>query len=83
MRAYDHLHIDEGILGHVNRLYEARYGATAVVMASKVSSSPKPDPKQTFPRFPQHVGPKTPLTATDITPVTRGEWNHILIGLQC
>ncbi|KAI9702543.1 MAG: hypothetical protein M1836_001023 [Candelina mexicana] len=83
MRAYDHLHISEGILGHVNRLYETRYGTTAVIMGSKISTSPKPDPKQAFPRFPQMVGPKTPLTATDITPTTRGEWNHILIGLQC
>ncbi|KAI9871820.1 MAG: hypothetical protein M1830_002408 [Pleopsidium flavum] len=83
LRAYDHLHLNEDVLQQVCAAYETKYGHIGIVLASKNSESPKPEPAKTFPRFSSaKVGPMTPNSASDITPITKNEW-EMLITLQC
>ncbi|KAI9678942.1 MAG: hypothetical protein M1829_001927 [Trizodia sp. TS-e1964] len=82
-RAYDHILIAEPTLGAANNSYYKRHGVDAVVMGSEDASSPPPDSAfGSFPRFPAHrtwyTGPKTPLRGSDITPITRTEWNFFM-----
>jgi len=83
LRAYDHIHLSDDILHQVRAAYETKYASVGVVLASQNSESPKPEPAKTFPRFSgAMVGPTTPNSASDITPITKNEW-EMLITLQC
>lgn len=81
LRAYDHLHVDEDVLRRVCAAYEGKYGMAGILLAGKDSGSPKPEEASKM--FPRHSSaPKTPNSASEVTPVTQNEW-EMLIMLQC
>ncbi|KAI9734318.1 MAG: hypothetical protein M1834_002423 [Cirrosporium novae-zelandiae] len=75
-RAYDHLEVDDNVVLHIKEAYEKKFRITGIAL-SKDSTSPKPEPRKQFPRYRQ--APKTPNTASEVTPITKNEWN-ILVG---
>jgi len=81
LRAYDHLYVDEDVLRRVSAAYESKYGKQGILLAGKDSGSPKPEEAaKVFPRYSRV--PKTPNSASEISPVTQNEW-EMLIMLQC
>nr|KMM72321.1 hypothetical protein CPAG_08618 [Coccidioides posadasii RMSCC 3488] len=81
---YDHLHVRDDLLLLLAKEYRAQYGQEAIAMF-------KPRPKNqrgtkyfincrgSMQRQPSmHQKPRTPNTATDVTPITRGEWQFLL-----
>ncbi|KAI9841071.1 MAG: hypothetical protein M1837_001042 [Sclerophora amabilis] len=87
MRAYDHLAITEQDLRQINDAYVSKYkGAAITFTAAEESARPRPVRTKAASLHvlsrssTLRLGPKTPLTATDITPVTRCEWVMYMTG---
>ena len=78
-RAYDHYCIRDEVVEFIARAYRARYGADGIAFEATDDRTPRPE-QQKFPRY--RRGPVTPNSASQITPITRNEWN-VLVGLQC
>ena len=84
LRVYEHLFVSSETLMEVNAAYSQRYGGSlGIIIKGGVSTSPEPSPKlPPSPRSCSTRGPKTPHSATDITPTTRTEWRFYISGLQ-
>ncbi|KAI9760968.1 MAG: putative metallocarboxypeptidase ecm14 [Chaenotheca gracillima] len=90
LRAYNDLEATESDLRHINSAYLTKYQSVAILAPPTNGSSylsPTRDDVSVL-RYPnrgggrrQHeAGPKTPLTATDITPITGNEWSMFMMG---
>ncbi|WEW54617.1 hypothetical protein PRK78_000037 [Emydomyces testavorans] len=81
---YDHLHIRDDLLLLLANQYEAKYGQEAIVMLKPRSTGQnKPryfiNNRGSLKRQPsQSQKPVTPNTASDVTPITRGEWKFLM-----
>ncbi|PGG97019.1 hypothetical protein AJ79_09379 [Helicocarpus griseus UAMH5409] len=85
-RVYEDLSVSEDLLVKVANEYQTKYGRAGIVLPQK----PKPatatvkEQKQRPAQRRKHgggikrVGPKTPLSASDVTPITQGEWKMLL-----
>ncbi|EEP78081.1 predicted protein [Uncinocarpus reesii 1704] len=81
---YDHLHVRDDLLLHLAKKYELQHGHEAIVMLKQKS---KGNERTRF--FINRRGslmrqpalsrkPVTPNTASDVTPITRGEWRLLM-----
>lgn len=85
---YDHFHVRDDILLCLEKEYEAKYGREAIIMfkpkltlttTSKRKTEYYINNRGSLKRQPsQLLNPLTPNSASDITPVTRGEWKVLL-----
>ncbi|OJD16755.1 hypothetical protein AJ78_03093 [Emergomyces pasteurianus Ep9510] len=91
-RVYEDLSVPENLLVEVANEYQAKYGRTGIVLPQKPSLSTPPKGQQQA-QQPQkrkknadgikRLAPRTPLSASDVTPITQSEWqlllnNHVL-----
>lgn len=90
-RIYEDLSVPEHLLVEVANEYQARYARTGIVLPQKMSPSaapPPPNGQQKAQQQPQtkrknvdgikRLRPRTPLSASDVTPITQGEWQMLL-----
>ncbi|PGH08970.1 hypothetical protein GX51_01027 [Blastomyces parvus] len=87
-RIYEDLAVPEYLLVEVANEYQAKYGRTGIVVAQKKPSPAGPPKEQQQARPPQkkrknadgikRLAPRTPLSASDVTPITQGEWKMLL-----
>ncbi|KAI9927662.1 hypothetical protein ASPWEDRAFT_44988 [Aspergillus wentii DTO 134E9] len=94
-RVYEQLDVRDDLLACVAAEYKLQHGQEGIVLpprpraemhvrkspirATRVRRQQPPPPK--FIGGPTKRGPKTPLSASDVTPITRNEWN-ILVGSE-
>ncbi|KAL4867400.1 hypothetical protein BDV12DRAFT_171363 [Aspergillus spectabilis] len=91
-RVYEQLDVRDDLISLVAEVYKQQYNQEGIVIPpppKPVTIEKKTAPirtirirKQTTPRSanaPTKRGPKTPLSASDVTPITRNEWN-LLFG---
>ncbi|KAK2750461.1 hypothetical protein FQN55_002060 [Onygenales sp. PD_40] len=85
---YEDVHVSQDLLVRVANEYHAKYGKVGIVLPQKQHK-----PVFSHPQRPRHqpahhvqkrkdgikrLGPRTPLSASDVTPVTQGEWTMLL-----
>ncbi|KKZ64023.1 hypothetical protein EMCG_01684 [[Emmonsia] crescens] len=85
-RVYEDLSIPENLLVEVANEYQAKYGRAGIVLPQK-SSPAAPSKRQQQVQQPQkkrkhadgikRMAPRTPLSASDVTPITQGEWQML------
>lgn len=89
-RVYEQLDVKDDLLTTVADAYKAKYNQEGIVLPPR----PKEKPTRTSPvrpvrarrqapptkryNLPTKRGPKTPLSASDVTPITRNEWNMLV-----
>ncbi|OAT12750.1 hypothetical protein BDBG_08061 [Blastomyces gilchristii SLH14081] len=87
-RIYKDLAVPEHLLVEVANEYQAKYGRAGIVLPQKKPSPAAPPKEQQQARPPQkkrknadgikRLAPRTPLSASDVTPITQGEWQMLL-----
>lgn len=90
-RVYEHLGVSDELLVNVAAAYKAKYGQDGIVLPRPAprqqhARSPGPrvrrraaaSPPSSRAGTPPKRGPKTPLSASDVTPITRNEWNILI-----
>ena len=85
-RVYDHLNVTDDVLLELASAYKATYGQDGIVV-QKAQHIKKPSGRaprvQKVLMSPRHGvflkrGPRTPLSASDVTPITKNEWNILM-----
>ncbi|KAI9779360.1 MAG: hypothetical protein M1816_003607 [Peltula sp. TS41687] len=74
LRAYDHLTVEEQTLRDVDEAYRARFGGPGIVIGGALAPTPGLPPAG-------FGVPKTPNSATDLSPGTKNEWSFYMTGL--
>ena len=90
-RVYEQLDVKDDLLTKVADAYKAKYDQEGIVLPPrpKAEKPPRKSPirpvrarRQAPPtkryNIPTKWGPKTPLSASDVTPITRNEWNMLV-----
>lgn len=95
-RVYEQLDINDVLLSKVADAYKAKYNQEGIVLPPRAKAehsarkSPiravrarrqAPPPKRY--NMPSKRGPKTPLSGSDVTPITRNEWNMLVRSELC
>ncbi|PLB47149.1 hypothetical protein P170DRAFT_362958 [Aspergillus steynii IBT 23096] len=92
-RVYEQLDVRDELLMHIAAVYRRCYGVEGIPLPAKPSAATRSvrksplrgairSPRESGPprsRMPTKRGPKTPQSASDVTPITRNEWN-MLVG---
>ncbi|OAX81135.1 hypothetical protein ACJ72_04528 [Emergomyces africanus] len=88
-RVYEDLSVPENLLVEVANEYQVNYGQTGIVLPQKPSPA-TPSKGQQQAKQPQkgrkhadgikRLAPRTPLTASDVTPITQSEWQMLLLS---
>ncbi|OJD22511.1 hypothetical protein ACJ73_06136 [Blastomyces percursus] len=88
-RIYEHLAVPEHLLVEVANEYQTKYGRAGIVLPQKQpppAATPKEQQRQARP-LPKkqrnadgvkRLAPRTPLSASDVTPITQSEWQMLL-----
>lgn len=97
-RIYEQLNVHDDLLAQVGRAYQAEHGQEGIIfprpaqqpLHSETAAAARPRrsrkcPPPTASNMPKLVkrGPKTPLSASDVTPTTQNEWDMIAPGERC
>ncbi|KAE8352232.1 hypothetical protein BDV28DRAFT_135462 [Aspergillus coremiiformis] len=90
-RVYEQLGVRDELLTHVAQIYKKQFGQEGIILPPRplAEHSSRNFPKRTVrarrepnpPRYraaPAKRGPKTPQSASDVTPITRNEWNILV-----
>ncbi|KAF7594554.1 hypothetical protein BBP40_009001 [Aspergillus hancockii] len=90
-RVYEQLDVRDELLTHVAITYKKQFGQEGIVLPPRprAEHSSRNSPMRTVrarrepnpPRYravPMKRGPKTPQSASDVTPITRNEWNFLV-----
>ncbi|OXV11820.1 hypothetical protein Egran_00417 [Elaphomyces granulatus] len=92
-RVYDHMNVTDDVLLELAFAYKATYGQDGIVaqkaqhITQKTQHVKKPSGRaprvQKVLMSPRHGvflkrGPRTPLSASDVTPITKNEWNILI-----
>ncbi|KAE8146308.1 hypothetical protein BDV25DRAFT_53316 [Aspergillus avenaceus] len=90
-RVYEQLDVRDELIAHIANTYKKQFGQEGIILPPRprAEHSSRNSPKRSVrarrepnpPRFrmtPTKRGPKTPLSASDVTPITRNEWNILV-----
>lgn len=89
-RVYEQLDVDDSLLAKIAEVYKSTYAQEGVILpppkakpapqtarkSPRTTSTRRPPPPKRY--LPAKRGPKTPLSASDVTPITRNEWNMLV-----
>lgn len=97
-RVYEQLDVNDALLSEVADAYKAKYDQEGIVLPPRPKAEQRsarktpirpvrarrqaPPPPKRY-NMPTKRGPKTPLSASDVTPITRNEWNMLVRSELC